>query len=153
MRSLHRAVLALCLLPSCAQSMSGLNTEGMETPTQDCGRPYKLANNIPELNTFAKNARLEVVNVQRGSVSAQVNLICLTDEQVPKTRSFKVTTPGCWLNPPTGERVWKGGNRSVEVYDIGPAPKDALKDKEIAAATPACKPWEAIRRLPAFWNN
>lgn len=162
MRSLHgfRAVLgllALSLLPSCAQSVSGINTGGMETPTQDCGQSYKIANNIPELRTFAKDARVEVVNVQRGSVLVQVNIVCLTDAQVPQTRSFKVTTTGCWMNPTSGARVWQSGGRSVEVYDVGPAPKDAVKDKEsMPAAEPStitCKPWEAIRRSPALWNN
>ena len=150
-------LLALSLLPSCAMTSGGINTGGMETPTQDCGQSYKIANNIPELRTFAKDARVEVVNVQRGANLVAVNLVCLTTTQVPQSRSFKVTTTGCWMNPPNGAaRVWKSGERSVEVYDVGPAPKDAVKDKESTpAAEPSvtCKPWEAIRRLPALWNN
>lgn len=160
MRSLHgfRAVLgllALSLLPSCAQTSGGLNSSGMETPTNDCGQSFKIANNIPELHTIAKDLRVSVVNVRRGETPVAVNIVCLTDTQVPQIRAFKVTTTGCWLNPVSGERVWKSGVRSVEVYDIGPAPPDVVKEptKPTGEARPVCTHWEAVKRSPKLWNN
>lgn len=160
MRSLYSfsavlGLLALSLLPSCALTSGGINTSGMETPTQDCGQQYKLANDIPELSSFVdKTTHVEIANVKRGDNLVQVGLICLTEAQTKKTRTFKVTTTGCWMNPPNGARVWQSGVRSVEVYDIGPAPKDVVKDAiPTAAPNTSCTLWEAIQRSPKLWNS